>query len=121
MPTNPVVDPIGCGSEIAHGALPTFPPPVPGPKIMMRFLPSLIGRLVKKSFHTCDMRHRLVAASGQLYPRAGQPLIGQCPVLNLQLQAPLRSGALSSYRGALRAPRMPRPAAARALFEASGY
>jgi hypothetical protein len=29
MPTNPVVDPIGCGSEIAHGALPTFPPPVP--------------------------------------------------------------------------------------------
>jgi hypothetical protein len=27
MPTNPVVDPIGCssrGSEIAHGALPTF-------------------------------------------------------------------------------------------------
>jgi hypothetical protein len=22
MPTNPVIDPVGCGGEIAHGALP---------------------------------------------------------------------------------------------------
>jgi hypothetical protein len=29
MPTNPVVDPVGCGGEIAHGTLPISPPPVP--------------------------------------------------------------------------------------------
>jgi hypothetical protein len=29
MPTNPLVDPVGCGGEIAHGTLPISPPPVP--------------------------------------------------------------------------------------------
>ena len=29
MPTNPVVDPVSCGGEMAHGSLPTSPPPVP--------------------------------------------------------------------------------------------
>jgi hypothetical protein len=71
-----VVDPVGCGSEIAHGTLPTFPPPVPRQIINARIVGLVPDkghrpwyaerRVPKREPRPCDLRPRGHGVSGTL-------------------------------------------------------